>query len=87
MHAKHYGKSISAEVRNELAKLSDKDYDKEHFIFGFFEGYFKYEAKDKKKDFVKVLDKLIADNKDNEELQKEVEILNEVVEELKSESN
>jgi len=87
MHAKHFGKSISAEVRNELANLSISKYDKEKIVFGFFEGYFKYEATDKKKDFFNRLEKLAADNKDNEELQNEVEQLNILIEEIKIDEN
>jgi hypothetical protein len=87
MHAKHYGKSISVEARNELANLSISEYDKEKIVFGFFEGYFKYEAKDKKKDFFNRLEKLVADNKDSEELQNEVEQLNILIEDIKIETN
>ncbi len=83
-HGKAWGQ-MSAEIHRKLIEIPLKEYDKEKIVFGFFEGYFKYEAKDKKKDFFKRLEKLITDNKDNEELQNEVEQLNNLIEQIKSE--
>lgn len=74
MHNKNWGQS-SAEIASEIVTLPIAKYDKEKFAFGFFEGYFKYEATDKKKDFFNRLEKLLADYEGNETLKDEVEQL------------
>lgn len=84
-HEKTWGQ-MSAEVNEELAQLPLKDYDREKLAFGFFEGYFKYEASDKKKDFFSRLEKLLADYEGNEELQETVDQFNELLDQIKTET-
>lgn len=83
MHQKTWGQS-SAEIASELASLPNSKYDKEKLAFGFFEGYFKYEAIDKKKDFFLRLEKLLADYEGNQELEIELELLNNTFQEIKN---
>lgn len=45
-----------AEVCDDLANISESEYDKDELSFGFLDGYFKYEPTDKKKDFQKRLE-------------------------------
>ena len=81
MHNKTWGQS-SAEIASELASLPLIKYDKEKLAFGFFEGYFKYEAADKKKDFFARIEKICADYEGNDELQEEVERLTVLLNEI-----
>jgi len=74
--------NMSAEVCGQIANLPLPDYDKENLAFGFFEGYFKYEVTDKRKDFFIRLEKLLADFEGNPELQEETERLNDVLNEI-----
>lgn len=48
---------MSAEVFDDLANISESEYDKDKLSFGFLDGYFKYEPTDKKKEFQKRLEK------------------------------
>lgn len=48
---------MSAEVFDDLANISESEYDKDELSFGFLDGYFKYEPTDKKKEFQKRLEK------------------------------
>ena len=73
---------MSAEVFDDLANISESEYDKDELSFGFLDGYFKYEPTDKKKDFQKRLEKILADYSDNEDLQDEVSKLNLIVDEI-----
>lgn len=57
-------------------------YDKDKLSFGFLDGYFKYEPTDKKKDFLKRLERILADYSDNEDLKDEVSKLNLIVDEI-----
>ena len=63
---------MSAEVFDDLANISESEYDKDKLSFGFLDGYFKYEPTDKKKVFQKRLEKILADYSDNEDLKDEV---------------
>ena len=83
MHKKTWGQS-SAEIAGELVNLPNAKYDKEKIAFGFLEGYFKYEAADKKKDFFTRLEKLLADYEGNQELENELEMLNELFQDIKN---
>lgn len=83
MHKKTWGQS-SAEIAGELVNLPNAKYDKEKLAFGFLEGYFKYEAADKKKDFFVRLEKLLSDYEGNQELENELEILNELFQDIKN---
>ena len=74
--------AMCAEVCNDLANLSESEYDKDELSFGFLDGYFKYEPTDKKKDFQKRLEKILADYSDNEDLKDEVSKLNLIVDEI-----
>lgn len=74
--------TMCAEVCDDLAKLPEAKYDKDKLSFGFLDGYFKYEPTDKKKDFQKRLEKILADYSDNEDLKDEVSKLNLIVEEI-----
>lgn len=81
MHEKVWG-TFAAEVCSELAKLSTKEYDKDSLAFGFFEGYFKYEPTDKRKDFQSRLEKILADYEGNEDFSDEISKLKELTNEL-----
>ena len=74
--------TMCAEVCDDLANLSESEYDKDELSFGFLDGYFKYESTDKKKDFQKRLEKILADYSDNEDLKDEVSKLNLIVNEI-----
>ena len=74
--------TMCAEVCDDLANLSESEYDKDELSFGFLDGYFKYESTDKKKDFQKRLEKILADYSDNEDLKDEVSKLNLIVDEI-----
>lgn len=83
-----HGKSwpqTSAEVHNKLSQITLKDYNKEEIAFGFFEGYFKYEAIDKKKDFFIRLEKILTDYEGNPDLENELEQLAELTETMRTE--
>lgn len=82
-HERTYGQ-LSAEMLNELANIDEKDYNKEKLAFGFFEGYFKYDVFDKKKDFFTRIEKLLSDYQGNESLEEELESLQDIVNNLKS---
>lgn len=81
MHEKVW-KTMAAEVCSELVAIPNNEYDKEKFAIGFFEGYFKYEASDKKKDFFNRLEKTLADYEDNTELSNETKQLADFISEL-----
>ena len=74
--------TMCAEVCDDLANLSESEYDKDELSFGFLDGYFKYESTDKKKDFQKRLEKILADYSDNEDLKDEVSKLNLIVDKI-----
>lgn len=74
--------TICAEVCDDLAKLPEDKYDKDELSFGFLDGYFKYEPTDKKKDFQKRLERILADYSGNEDLKDEVSKLNLIVDEI-----
>ena len=74
--------TMCAEVCDDLANLSESEYDKDELSFGFLDGYFKYEPTDKKKVFQKRLEKILADYSDNEDLKDEVSKLNLIVDEI-----
>ena len=73
---------MSAEVFDDLANISESEYDKDELSFGFLDGYFKYEPTDKKKDFQRRLEKILADYSDNEDLKDEVSKLNLIVDDI-----
>lgn len=75
--------AMCAEVCDDLANLSESEYDKDELSFGFLDGYFKYEPTDKKKDFQKRLEKIIKDYSDDEDLKESVSKLNLIVEDIK----
>ncbi len=74
---------MSSEVFDDLANISESEYDKDKLSFGFLDGYFKYEPTDKKKDFQKRLEKIIKDYSDDEDLKESVSKLNLIVEDVK----
>lgn len=74
--------AMCAEVCDDLANISESEYDKDELSFGFLDGYFKYEPTDKKKDFQKRLEKILADYSDNEDLKDEVSKLKLIVDEI-----
>lgn len=74
--------TMCAEVCDDLANLSETEYDKDKLSFGFLDGYFKYEPTDKKKDFQRRLEKMLADYSDNEDLKDEVSKLNLIVDDI-----
>ena len=74
--------AMCAEVCDDLANISESEYAKDELSFGFLDGYFKYEPTDKKKDFQKRLEKILADYSDNEDLKDEVSKLKLIVDEI-----
>lgn len=74
---------MSAEVFDDLANISESEYDKDELSFGFLDGYFKYEPTDKKKEFQKRLEKIMKDYSDDEDLKESVSKLNLIVNEIK----
>ena len=74
--------AMCAEVCNDLANLSESEYDKDELSFGFLDGYFKYEPTDKKKEFQKRLEKIMKDYSDDEDLKESVSKLNLIVNEI-----
>lgn len=81
MHDRMWG-TMCAEVCEELANLPDAEYDKDELSFGFLDGYFKYEPADKKKDFQKRLEKIMADFSDNEEMEEYISKIESIVDEI-----
>lgn len=75
---------MSAEVFDDLANISESEYDKDELSFGFLDGYFKYEPTDKKKDFQKRLEKIMKDYSDDEDLKESISKLNLIVDEIKN---
>ena len=75
--------TMCAEVCDDLANLSETEYDKDKLSFGFLDGYFKYEPTDKKKDFQKRLEKIMKDYSDNEDLKDSISKLNLIVDDIK----
>lgn len=73
---------MSAEVFDDLANISESEYDKDKLSFGFLDGYFKYEPTDKKKEFQKRLEKIMKDYSDDEDLKESVSKLNLIVDEI-----
>lgn len=75
--------TMCAEVCDDLANLSESEYDKDKLSFGFLDGYFKYEPTDKKKDFQKRLEKIMKDYSDDEDLKESISKLNLIVDDIK----
>ena len=75
--------AMCAEVCDDLANLSESEYDKDELSFGFLDGYFKYESTDKKKVFQKRLEKIMKDYSDDEDLKEPISKLNLIVNEIK----
>ena len=75
--------AMCAEVCDDLANLSESEYDKDELSFGFLDGYFKYEPTDKKKDFQKRLEKIMRDYSDDEDLKESISKLNLIVDDIK----
>lgn len=75
--------TMCAEVCDDLANLSETEYDKDKLSFGFLDGYFKYEPTDKKKDFQKRLEKIMKDYSDDEDLKESISKLNLIVDDIK----
>ena len=72
LHDKVY-RTICEDVCNELATLSDNEYNKDYVVFGFFEGYFKYESNNSKKSFEKSLEKLFSVYQNDETCKDEID--------------
>ena len=75
--------TMCAEVCDDLANLSETEYDKDKLSFGFLDGYFKYEPTDKKKDFQKRLEKIMKDYSDDGDLKDSISKLNLIVDDIK----
>lgn len=75
--------TMCADVCDDLANLPDVEYDKDELSFGFLDGYFKYEPTDKKKDFQRRLEKIMADYSGNEDLKESISKLSLIVDEIK----
>jgi len=82
MHDCSYQTLLCGKMCAEIASLSG--YDKEHFAFGFFEGYFKYLSNDSKEKFVEKAEKLVSDFSGNSELTETLNCVRNIVDELKN---
>lgn len=76
--------TMCAEVCEDLANLSEAEYDKDELSFGFLDGYFKYEPTDKKKKILNRLEKILADYSNNEEMEEYISKLSSIVDEIKN---
>lgn len=76
--------TMCAEVCEDLANLSEAEYDKDELSFGFLDGYFKYEPTDKKKDFQNRLEKIMADYSDNEDMKEYTKKLSLIIDDIKN---
>lgn len=81
MHDKAY-QTLCFDAFDAMNNISSKEYDRNEFEFGFFEGYLKYEPKDKKQDFEKRLERLLNDYQNNEEMSEETSALEEFINKL-----
>ena len=81
MHEKAYSTSC-ADVCTELAVLPAAEYDADALVFGFLEGYFRFETLDPKKTLQKRLEKLVSDFDDNKDLKEPVGQLQTIIAEL-----
>ena len=76
--------TMCAEVCEDLANLSEAEYDKDELSFGFLDGYLKYEPTDKKKDFQNRLEKIMADYSDNEDMKEYTKKLSLIIDDIKN---
>uniref|UniRef100_A0AB33JF58 Uncharacterized protein n=1 Tax=Prevotella sp. GTC17260 TaxID=3236796 RepID=A0AB33JF58_9BACT len=74
----------AAEAISELVALPIKEYDKEKFAIGFFEGYFTYEEVTEKSKMLDKLQKIISDYSSKEDFKSECDILSKALSELKT---
>ena len=81
-HDKLWGQ-LSSETTENLVKLPNNEYNKEHFAIGFMEGYFKYENSNDKKVLVSKIEKIISDYEGKEDFQSEIQILAKALQEIK----
>ncbi len=81
MHEKAYSTSC-ADVCTELAVLPAAEYDADALVFGFLEGYFRFETLDPKKTLQKRLEKLVSDFDDNKDLKEPIGQLQTIIAEL-----
>jgi len=82
-HEKVYVQLV-IETISKLIEIPIVEYNKEEFSLGFFEGYFKYEANDDKKQFLSKIEKIISDYEEKETFQEEIKILYSALENLKT---
>ena len=73
--------NLSAEVSSELVNLPFSEYDKEKLAFGFFEGYFKWEAPDDKEKFFSGLERYLNNYIEKEGFSEVIEKLFSVIDE------
>lgn len=71
-----------ADVCTELAELPVAEYDADALVFGFLEGYFRFEPADNKKYFQKRLESLVSDYEGNEDLKGPIEQLQGIIAEI-----
>ena len=82
MHDCSYQTTLVSKVYEEIAGL--KDFDREFFTFGFFEGYFKYVASESVDKFIERAEKLVSDFADNEAVAEAIRSIQELIETLKN---
>lgn len=71
-----------ADVCTELAELPVAEYDADVLVFGFLEGYFRFEPADNKKSFQKRLESLVSDYEGNEDLKGPIDQLQGIIAEI-----
>lgn len=81
MHESAWSASC-ADVCTELAELPVAEYDADALVFGFLEGYFRFEPADNKKYFQKRLESLVSDYEGNEDLKGPIEQLQGIIAEI-----
>ena len=81
MHSNYPFGQLSAEISSELANLSISEYDKEKLAFGFFEGYFKWEAPDDKEKFYNGLEKYLSNFAEKEGFEEVIDKITSVINE------
>ena len=87
MHSNYPFGQLSAEISSELANLSLSEYDKEKLAFGFFEGYFKWEAPDDKEKFYNGLEKYLNNYAEKERFEEVIDKITSVINEERNNNN
>ncbi len=76
----------SNEAANKLVEIAPSNYDKEKLAFGFFEGYFKYEAKGSPQQFISKMEQTLNSFESSEEIVEIYQDFSTLLEEYKSQT-